>query len=357
MSETEASLELIERHIAGTLTAQESVRLQAMIVADPKVAEALALACELDMFLEEHFREESATRAQTQILMTPAAVETPPEVELTDSRPQQWRPNRSLLLIIGASLLACSIVFAVWHTVGTEPAIAAATELDRIIARSSLPIDRTYQITVESTGEVRPQEMKRSPPPPPPPGKGRPSGPPPPVDGSILHVRGGRQFVFIRTLPDGRQVITGCNGKISWAIRPDEPVWISNDLDRFTQGIPGHKHSVPLINLQEGLSGLTGAYDIDVQSVDPATQQPKGELLRLFVADRKSPTHLGPRRIEISYAAATGLIKQMRFIDMPQARRPSTTLLLKLTDERDFGPAFFDHESHHEPDRAVRSAD
>ena len=150
------------------------------------------------------------------------------------------------------------------------------------------------------------------------------------MNGAVLHVRGERQFVLVRMTLSGRPFVTGSNGQTSWAVRPDGPVRVSSDLTRFSHDLPGHEHSIPLINIQEGLEGLLGAYDVELQPV--ASQQDEtrsaDDASRSIVAAKKSASRRGPRRVEITYAVRNGLIQQMRFVELPYAPGRPLTLLL-----------------------------
>lgn len=173
---------------------------------------------------------------------------------------------------------------------------------------------------------------------------------------AVLHVRDGRQFVLIRLTPEGQPFVTGCNGKVSWLVRPDGPVEVSTDLNRFSRGVPGTHHSVPRINIQEGLEGLQADYGIRVES-DLSQEGAGSGSLKLLTATRREATHQGPARVEITYEDRSGFIQQMRFIDMPHFRQGSVTMLLKFVEARNLDTNFFDHESHHEPGRRIETVD
>lgn len=60
----------------------------------------------------------------------------------------------------------------------------------------------------------------------------------------------------------------------------------------------------------------------------------------------------GPKRVEITYAATSGEIRQMRFVEMPYGP-DRLTLLMTLLDDGALNSNFFDHESHHDQSRNV----
>lgn len=106
---------------------------------------------------------------------------------------------------------------------------------------------------------------------------------------------------------------------------------------------------MPLVNIHDGLERLHLAYDVQLLPLEysgiaePAT--------RLLVAVRHRKER-GPKRVEISYEVDSGLIRQMRFVEMPYGPE-QLTLRLTLLSESPLDERFFDHESHHAADRRV----
>ena len=268
-----------------------------------------------------------------------------------------WRGFRPYSVVFVAAF-ALVFVAVLWRGTGDNSASASTTELKRIIAANAELIDHTYQINMENEDPEIRQGGRR--PPPPPADRGRPPHPrpphgrppvPPPMNGAILYVRGGRQFVLVRKGLDGRLFTTGCNGKSSWSIGPEGPVRVSDDPNRFRRGIPGQSHSVPLVSIHEGLEGLLSAYDIEMRD---SPIQVGDETCQQLIAVRRSASHLGPRKVEITYSARTGRIQDMVFVDMPRSQQLPVIIHLQLIEERDLGADFFDHQAHHEPGRSVR---
>jgi len=251
------------------------------------------------------------------------------------------RPRRSMVISVGV-VMALVAVLMVLLEIGKTP-VAAATELKRLIAAQQTELDRTYRIAVE---DVPAPQRKRQPVV----DGNRP--PKPTLDGAILHVRKGNQFVLIRPMAGGRQFVTGSNGRTSWAVRPDGPVRVSTDLTRFNRDLPGHEHEFPLIQIERGLAHLQDAYDIQLLPIENSDDTAaEVSTTRLLVAVKK-PGHRGPQRVEITYAVRTGQIRQLRFIEMPYGPE-HLTVRLTQEEERPLGPAFFDHQSHHGLDRVV----
>jgi hypothetical protein len=248
--------------------------------------------------------------------------------------------RRSVITFVSTAALICVAVVLFFKSFGDSPTLAAAGELQRLIELNAQPMDRTYQITVEES--VLPRRGRRGPSP----EDGRP--PKAPMDGATLYVRDGQQFVLSRITNVG-PFVTGSNGNVSWAVRPDGPVRYSKDLNRFNRDLPGHEHDMPLVNIHDGLERLRQAYDVQLlpveggESAEPVT--------RLLVAIRH-PKERGPKRVEISYEVESGLIGQMRFIEMPYGPE-SLTLRMTLLSEESLDDNFFDHESHHDDNRRV----
>ena len=270
------------------------------------------------------------------------------ERRATDDPPPSQRRHRfqASVTLTSVVLTASVLMVVLWKGFGETPAAAAAVELNRLIMANTQSADRTYHITVEEVALPQPRGER-----PEFPDRGRP--PKPPMDGAVLHVRGGRQFVLLRKTVDSQPFVTGSNGQTSWAVRPDGPVRTSSDLTRFNRDLPGHEHSMPLNNIHDGLERLRDSYDVQLLPVESAEDEPNAdaEPSRLLVATKKSGFR-GPKRVEITYSVRNGLIQQMRFVEMPYGPE-RLTLRMTLLEERNLGAQFFNHESHHDPDRSV----
>ena len=326
---------LINGYLDETLSSEELVCFQQWLRETPQNRQRFAEAA----LLHDRLRGEILAMSTT----------TPP-VRATaagDVRSRSpWRRG-SYTTFVGAFLTIAFAMVLIWKGVVDTPASAAAGELNRLIVANSGGSDRTYQISVEEVAVPRNRNDRR-----PPEDFGRP--PKPPLDSAILHVRGGNQFVLLRQTPEGLPFITGSNGRTSWAARPDGPVRVSSDLTRFNRDLPGHESSIPLINIKAGLAQLRATHDVQllpIEAEDESDLRSADEPLRLLVAVKKRGVR-GPRRVEITYSVATGRIRQMRFVDMPYGPE-RLTLRLTLVDERELGTTFFDHESHHSPERTV----
>ena len=256
-------------------------------------------------------------------------------------RPPQLKPRRRIWFT-RMGFTAAAVVFVVIAVLRggsvQTPAAAALAEVNRLVDANDQASDRTYRIIVEQTQPPSPSEAKRH--------EGRPTKPP--LDGATLYARGADQFVLVRAANPGQTFITGCDGQNSWAVLPDGSIRASSDLTRFQRDVPGHEHSIPLVNIKEGLKRLRSVYDVQLLRAEAdGGNESAEEPTRLLIA-RKKRGYSGPKRVEIVYQAETGRICEMRFVEMPYGP-DRLTLRLVLIAEHDLGASFFKHSSHHSP--------
>lgn len=320
--------QFIGGYLDETLSADEQAELNRWLKESPDHARLFAREVMLhDRLRGEHLALEEMSCAQIVV-----------------SEPSPRRGRR--LAATAATLLASTmLMFVLWRVLGDSQVSAAVTEINRLIAANSSAPDRTYRIAVEEQAMISKRELPDDAP-----ERSRPAKPP--IDQAVLHVRSGGLFVLIRQTANGLPFVTGSNGQISWAVKPEGPIRRSTDLSRFSRDVPGHEHSMPLININLGLEQLRQAYDIQLLPIEnsddaAADEEPS----RLLVAVKRRGFR-GPQRVEISYAVRSGLIRQMRFVDMPYGPE-RLTLRMTLVAEETLGDRFFDHESHHETGRKV----
>lgn len=325
--------QLIDGYLDETLSADEHELLNRWLKSSPENAQQLAQVTLLhDRLRSEHLALDAAPEISRRAL-APVLDKSTAASALRLSR---WATSTAA--IVAAMLL----VAVLWKGFGETSASAAVVELNRIIAANAQPSDRTYQITLEEA--VLPQRQRE---------RSESSRPPkPPMEGAVLHVRGGGQFVLVRKTVEGRPFVTGSNGQTSWAVRPDGPVRFSSDLTRFNRDLPGHEHSMPLSNIHDGLERLREAFDVQLLPVESGDEaNVDDEPSRLIVAVKKRGFR-GPKRVEVTYSVRSGLIRQMRFVEMPYGPE-RLTLRMTLVEEQSLGDTFFDHQSHHDADRTV----
>ena len=334
--------QLIDGYLDETLSSDEHELLNRWLKAAPENAQQLAQATRL----HDRLRREHLALAVMPSSHGRQTVGDWPDDSHSLARVATRNSRRIRSLATSAAIVAAMLLVAVlWRGFGESSASAAVVELNRIIAANAQSTDRTYQITLEETASPqRRGERSESP------ESGRP--PKPSMEGAVLHVRGGGQFVLVRKTADGRPFVTGSNGQSSWAVRPDGPVRFSADLTRFNRDLPGHEHSMPLSNIRDGLERLREAYDVQLLPVENADEASvDDEPSRLIVAVKKHGFR-GPKRVEVTYSMHSGLIRQMRFVEMPYGSE-RLTLRMTLVEEQPLGDEFFDHQSHHDADREV----
>lgn len=329
---------LISGYLDETLSPEEHAILETWLKASPANTRQFAAEMLLhDRLRGEYLAIEVLAQAKAPVTICPGVI---PEKEKSD--------RRRITALAAAATIAVAASLLVWFSLaGTS--VSAAAELKRIIVASLRGQDRTYRITVEEPPLL---DHRNSPQPV---IDGRP--PKPPLDGATLHVRSGNQFVLIRPTLEGQPFVTGSNGRTSWAVKPDGSVRVSSDLNRFNRDLPGHEQGMPLIDIADGLDRLRAAYDIEVLPVEPADDDSAGtsEQSRLMVAVKKRGFR-GPRRVEITYFVTSGLIRQMRFVEMPYGPE-RLTVQLTLVEERPLDETFFDHTSHHDARRTAEFED
>ncbi|MFO0910943.1 MAG: hypothetical protein U0794_21815 [Isosphaeraceae bacterium] len=303
--------ELIHRYLDGLLDPTEEATLNDWIKADPLHAREFAALTRLHNSLRD---------------VMPA---TPSELPSEPARPRRSEQRRvrrrRLAYAIGMFALVSSSL-ALWSFFPTQ--LNASTELDRIIAQAEISNDRSYRIQNLDARPETTDDQK------------------PPIDGATLDVRPPNQYVLTRRYPDGRVFVTGSDGERSWAVPPAGPVHVSDDPMRFRGPVPGHQHGIPFTNLRSDLVQLRDAYDLSVLPTRP-------DGLRGLRAVKKSAGYRGPRRVDLWYDARSGIIQEMNFGGMPQARGGPDSVAVRLQSQAALAPDHFGHEAHHASDRPV----
>ncbi|HEX8911699.1 MAG TPA: hypothetical protein VF796_05020, partial [Humisphaera sp.] len=233
---------------------------------------------------------------------------------------------------VAAALAGVAAVVLVAAYLSRPAPADAAAELNRLIDAPADARDRVYVV------------RSLDPNPAPPPGRQ------PPVDGATLYVRRPDRYVLVRRFPDGRAYATGCDGEHGWSAPPDGAVRVSGDPMRFRGPLPGNQHGIPFVDLRSDLVSLREAYALTSLGTD-------GSGRRGVRADKRSPEHRGPRRVDLWYDPATLVIHRMVFEGLPKARGGPDAVAVELTDTRDLGPDFFKHDAHHAGDRTVVEED
>ncbi len=301
---------LVDGHLDGVLTPQQTARLNDWIQADPANALAFSRRVRMHSYLRD---------LATQTNWVP---EAPPA-------PVKKRRRWHRLPLAGA--LAGAVALGIWAIL-LQPA-SAARELDRLIAantEAAASADRTYRIcNLDETAETI--DPKR-----------------PPIEGATLQVRAPDNYVLVRLQPDGTRWVTGSDGETGWSVPPEGQgaVRVSRDPMRFRGPVPGHQAGIPFANLPADLAQLRVTYDLTLLS--PSPEGWKGILAR-----KRSTWDRGPREVEIRFDPKTGTIQRMTFQGMPRARGGPDKVRVELVGQNRLDPGYFSHAFHHAADRKV----
>ncbi|MFM7603757.1 MAG: hypothetical protein ACKO8Z_00990 [Prosthecobacter sp.] len=240
-------------------------------------------------------------------------------------RPTVWRSTwqwagwaAAALLFIGFTLFLLS----------PKPAAAAVSQ---IIAAWEQAKDRSYTIRVLAGDPWQPLKDGHS----------------VSYEGAKLHLRGLSEFVLVRALNHGGQVITGSDVQTNWDIRGKGPVRVSHETSRFRGGIPGEYQNLPFMDLRNLFRSLAMDYDLTIRddSADPT--------LRCLIAHKRNHDKRGLPRMEFQFRQDTGMVVEMELHGLPEEKGGPRAVSLELTSETVFPGDFFTHQAHHEPDREV----
>lgn len=236
-----------------------------------------------------------------------------------------WRTTWQWAAWTAAAALAISFTLLL---VSPNPAAAAVSQ---IVAAWGRAIDRTYTISVLAGAPWQPLK------------EGRQAG----YEGASLHLRGSSEFVLIRPLDHGGEVITGSDGHTNWDIRGKGPVRVSTDASRFRGGIPGEYQNVPFLDLSSLFSSLAADYDLTIgdDETDPAMQR--------LQAQKRNRDKRGLPRLAFLFRRDTGTVVQMELHGLPQEKGGPRAVRLTLTSEIPLPADFFSHQAHHAPGREV----
>jgi len=312
---------LVEGWLDGTLEEAAARRLNALVAGDPRAASRLARGVLVHDRLRDILRSGAVPGDGVDIAARPA--------------PRRWTLGR---VAISAGLAAALLLPLA--LVRSAPATAAAA-LDRV-ARASAVGDREYVVRVVDHGPGGPSVVDSE-----------TGGRKPGVDGARLFVRGGDQFVLDRGFGDGTRFVNGSDGSVGWSVPPTGHVHLSHDVRRFRRGVPGEGLDIPFIALSENLLRLGRGYGLRLEAtgVDGAS---------VLVAERLDRRRRGPARVTIRFAAdGTPLLIDLEGLraglewadDATDAAEGPDHVALELVSRAELDAAFFDHASHHAPDR------
>jgi hypothetical protein len=324
--------ELLETSDNEVVTSEESC---------DEIAESLLVHGLLtDIGLRDDLRESKQLRD----VMDRIESESNPDEVLAKETQRTNQRRRFTILTTALSIAAAVLVMFV--VLGPQKSASAAmTSLEKVLDAVAKPFDRTYRLSVvQEDAQTRP--LKRSVKEPVRPVKFEDE-----IDGAVLHVGGIDRFVFVRQLKDGRKRVSGCDGNESWAFREDSPVHVSDQLQRYRGGLPGHKHSLGFTDMYSQLSMLRDGYEIELIPIEG--DGVRTDLERLLCKHRSKKVG-GPKQIEIDFDPDTGVIHRMLLSGLPRARGGPRSVEFALESQQDLGDGFYSHDAHHGPGRRIR---
>lgn len=244
--------------------------------------------------------------------------------------PKQLLPRFARFLIPAAALLLISIL-----VISFLPAKASAA-LDQLIGNMKESGDRTYRIEViEAPDEaLLPRGEK---------GRFPPGNY---LHGSILWLRGDKEFVLSQNLPNGQKRIMGRDADQSWSLRGHEPLRLSHDPDRFSRAIFAKNGDIAFLDLRTQLNELKHLFNL--KWIDRNSP----ELWKLS-GTRKSDNQGGPREIEIWFNPQTEILQRMILRQLPRANGGPRSVAIILLSSEPLPPDWFQHHHHHEPNRKI----
>ena len=251
----------------------------------------------------------------------------------------QQRASRIYAIAGSLGLAACLLIMFV---VLRPSPLSAANALERIIQSAARSVDRAYEIHVleEYRQRANPENLSQ---------QQRLAQSNENVDGAVLYVGGTDRYVFARSLNDGRQRVSGCDGHESWAFRDDGPVHVSEDLTRFRGKLPGQQQSIAFTDLYSQLTSLRDGYDIEL--TEPADRENQ---IRHLVGHRKSRDVRGPKSIEVHFDRNDGTIHRMVLDGLPRGRGGPKSVELRLVSRERVEEGFYSHNFHHDGQRKIK---
>ena len=250
------------------------------------------------------------------------------------------RRGSRIFAIAGSLGVAASLLIA--FVVLRPSTLSAAEALERIIQSAARSVDRAYEIHVlEEYGQRRKPENLSE--------QQWLAESNENVDGAMLYVGGIDRHVFVRSLNDGRQRMSGCDGNESWAFRDDGPVHVSDDLTRFRGKIPGQQQSIAFTDLYSQLTLLRDGYDVELSEDTDLQSQ-----IRRLVGHRKSRDVRGPKSLELHFDRNDGTIHRMILDGLPRGHGGPKSVELMLVSQEPTEEGFYSHDFHHDDDRKIK---
>jgi len=244
------------------------------------------------------------------------------------------RPARIRWIRVGWAAAAAAVVTAgvLLFTATETPALAS---LEDIVAALSTPGDRAFALHVADDQ--------------PPADGGRPG-----LDGALLYLRDGEQFLLVRVGRNGKRVLDGFDGRISWRIRGGVVVEETEGPGAGRVPVPQFMAEMPLLDLPGTLEALRRDYT--VEPLDLSGLPEGGPPLRHLLARKKPRQAPGPTAIEIWADPATGMPRRIVFEGAKFQGSPRPRHLTFDLVSQDPLPEGWFHPSAHLPPRPGRPA-
>jgi len=246
--------------------------------------------------------------------------------------------------------VAASLLIVIANAIRVSSSNAAFAALEQVVQAIDRSADRTYQISVEPSDAPVAREPRQL--------AYEAAGQPPEdgrsgLDGGILYVRDGNQFVLYRSTLSGRPLINGSNGHENWLVRPNGAVLLSNDPNTFRVPMPESMASVPFVDIRTSLNNLRRGYRLQELPEEPILND-NPMRWRHLRAVKIDPVTKGPKSVSIWFDPTTHLICQLRFEQIHLQGRPEPRRMTIALISREPLPAnWFGHDSHHPADAPV----
>lgn len=172
-----------------------------------------------------------------------------------------------------------------------------------------------------------------------------------------LWVRGATHFLLQQESPLG-ELFIGSNGEEHWLAPAIGPVFVADDLRAFEQMLPGKPLATPFLQVTTMLERLADRCDLSLAAEEelPAVDG-KGTVRCTHVVGRKRVTEdaLSPDVIELWTARQSGVAYRIvaRWTSDPDRVGPREVQLNWAPLNEPVATEWYDHASHHQPDRRV----
>jgi len=236
---------------------------------------------------------------------------------------RRWLPAVSLSSIAAAAAVMIALGF--WWQRGSQQAMAM---VERSYQAALLPLDRTYDVTVERTGGSM-WPLK-----------------------STLTVRGGDKFLFEKRGPLGAMIRLGTDGQGYWFIPPAGPIVRAKDDAFLPAWMRRTSTDLPHLQVSTLLARMRDYYQLK-RLPDEALTADGPELSHLHAtwsARRLRPSKHGrtpPEEVELWADPATGVVEQLVLtLPIDEQRRQAHTVTLRLVEEKSLGDESYRAETY-----------